>query len=205
MTCVQQKSGEFRESINNLVRRPWRLGAVLLILVLCFTNVYRAATQSISHDESVIFEWLLSGPFSQVLDVEHGNHHVVTDLASKLMIMILGNSEFALRIPALLGGVLYFYSVFQISAILFGDAFLFLLSVAFLCLDPFVLDYLCCARGYGPALGFFFYSLYYVVRYLGASQDRSSPGRPARLLNIAGIALGLSIGCNAVMIFPVER
>ena len=108
---------------------------------LFVVSIYRAATQSISHDEAVIFEWLLSGPWSQVLNGVHGNHHVVTDLLSKLMISLFGTSEFALRVPALAGALLYFYSVFQISAFLFGEGFFFLLSVARLSLNPFVLDY----------------------------------------------------------------
>lgn len=166
----------------------------MLLAVLFSTNVYRAATQSIAHDEGVIFEWLLSGSWSQVLTVEHGNHHVLSDLACKLMLNLFGVSAFAYRIPALLGGLLYFYAVFGISALLFGEGFLFFLSVAFLSLNPFVLDYLCCARGYGPALGFFMYALYYVARFL-AEQGTSA-------LNRAGVGLGLSVGSNIIMIFP---
>ncbi len=58
-----------------------------------------------------------------------------------------------------------------------------------------MLDYLVCARGYGLALGFFFWSLSYLTRYF-VSPDSS------RLLNMAGLALGLSIGSNIIMIFP---
>jgi hypothetical protein len=172
------------------------------MLALFVTNVYRAATQSIAHDEALIFEWLLSGSWSQVLNFEHGNHHVLTDLLSKLMITIFGTSEIALRTPSLLGGLLYFYAVFQISVLLFGEAYLLLLSVAFLCLNPFFLDYLSYARGYGLALGFFFYALYQLIEYLAESPDGRDSSRPARLLNKAGIALGLSIGSNPIMIFP---
>lgn len=199
---MKRTSGGYRKSIEDLIRAPWRLAAVLLIAALCFTNVYRAGTQSVSHDEAVMYEWMLSGSYSQVLDVEHGNHHVLTELMCKLMITLFGTSEIALRIPALLGGLLYFYSVFQISALLFGDAFLFLLSVALLSLDPLVLDYLSCARGYGTSLGFFFYALYQLIRYLAESPDPHNPRGPVRLLNKGGAALGLSIGCNPIMIFP---
>jgi hypothetical protein len=181
--------------MRNLVRNPWRVAAALMIAGLFAANVYRAATQSISHDEGVIFEWMLSGPWSQVLEGVHGNHHVVSDLASKLSIGVLGLSELSLRIPALAGGLLYFCSVFGISALLAGEGFVFLLSVALLCLNPFVLDYLVCARGYGLALGFLFYALYQLARCLAAPQK-------TRELNKAGVALGLSIGSNPVMVFP---
>jgi hypothetical protein len=189
---------ETRKLARELAVSPARLAAALLLAALFAVTIYRAATQSISHDEAVIFEWLLSGPWSQVLNGVHGNHHVVTDLLSKLMISVFGTSEFVLRVPALFGALLYFYSLFQISGFLFGDGFFFLLSVALLSLNPFVLDYLCCARGYGLALGFFFYALHHVLLSLG-----EPPGGTDRLtLRHAGIALGLSVGCNPVMVFP---
>jgi hypothetical protein len=189
---------EMRKLVRGLAISPARLAAALLLAALFVVSIYRAATQSISHDEAVIFEWLLSGPWSQVLNGAHGNHHVVTDMLSKLMISLFGPSEFALRVPALAGALLYFYSVFQISAFLFGDGLFFLLSVALLSLNPFVLDYLCCARGYGLALGFFFYALRHVLLSLGEPLG----GTGGLTLRHGGIALGLSIGCNPVMVFP---
>jgi hypothetical protein len=189
---------ETRKLVRGLAVTPARLSAALLLAALFVVSIYRAATQSISHDEAVIFEWLLSGPWSQVLNGVHGNHHVVTDLLSKLMITLFGTSEFALRVPALAGALLYFYSVFQISAFLFGGGLFFLLSVALLSLNPFVLDYLCCARGYGLALGLFFYALHEVLLTLDEPPGRTDK----RTLRRGGIALGLSIGCNPIMAFP---
>ncbi len=181
-----------------MIRGPWGQAAVVLLAAVFLTNIYRAATQSIAHDEGVIFEWLLSGSWSQVLEVEHGNHHVLSDLLCKLSITLLGPSEIAYRIPALLGGLLYFYAVLRISVVLFGEGYLLLLSVSVLSLNPFVLDYLCCARGYSPALGLFAYALYEVVRFVSAVDGN---GR-VRALQKAGVALGLSIGSNVIMIFP---
>jgi hypothetical protein len=184
---------------RDLLHRPWRLAAVLLLAFLFLTNTYRAATQSAAHDEGVIFEWLLSGSWGQVLTFEHGNHHVLSDLLCKLTITLFGPSELPLRAPALLGGLLYFYSVFRISSLLFGEGFLMLLAVSLLSLNPFVLDYLACARGYGPALGLFFFALYQLAEYLAGTGEGKGQ---LRTLHKAGAALGLSIGANVIMIFP---
>jgi hypothetical protein len=197
---VQLQTDQFREFAGRPSNSLSRLAAILLLAVLFVVSVYRAATQSISHDEAVIFEWLLSGPWGQVLNGTHGNHHVITDLLSKLMISIFGTSEMALRVPALIGALVYFFSIFRISAFLFGDGLFFLLSVSLLSLNPFVLDYLCCARGYGLALGLFFYAIDAVLRCLG--EDAADASGATRLLHHAGAGLGLSIGCNPVMIFP---
>jgi hypothetical protein len=153
---------------------------------------------AVSHDEGVLYQWFLSGPFFQVFGAENGNHHPLHTLLCKITLSLFGMSELSLRIPALLGGLLYFYSVFQLCAFLLGEGFLFLLAVASLSLNPFLLDYLCCARGYSPALGFFLFAVYRLIRYLAPHPDR-----PARLLNQAGVAIGLSIGSNVIMIFPV--
>ena len=99
----------------------------------------------------------------------------------------------------MVGAVLYFYAIFQICALLLGEGALFLLGVAFLSLNPFLLDYLCLARGYSLGLAFFMYALYQLTLYLSATRGAQNPNR---LLNKAGIAFGLSIGCNVIMIFP---
>ena len=98
--------------------------------------------------------------------------------------------------------LLYFYAIFQICAFLLGDGALFLLGVAFLSLNPFLLDYLCLARGYSLGLALFLYALYQLMLYLSATRGAQNPNR---LLNKAGIAIGLSIGCNVIMIFPDGR
>src|SRR5215471_4141173 len=140
-----------------MARTPWRAAAVALLAALLLTTIYRAATQAISHDEGVTFEWFQSGPWSQLFGSEFGNHHPLTVLFSRISIGIFGLSEFSQRLPSVLGAVLYFYAVFRICASLLGEGALFLLGVAFLSLNPYLLDYLCLARGYSLGLAIFLY------------------------------------------------
>jgi hypothetical protein len=187
------------EKFRGLVRTPWRAAAVALLGALLFTTIYRAATQAISHDEALTFEWFQSGPWSQLFGSEFGNHHPLNALFSRVMMSIFGLSEFSLRFPSVVGAGLYFYAIFQICAFLLGDGALFLVGIAFLSLNPFLLDYLCIARGYSLGLAFFFYAIYQLVLYLSAARGGQNPDR---LLNKAGVSIGLSIGCNVIMIFP---
>src|ERR1017187_5161775 len=186
------------EKLRGLVRTPWRAAAAALLGTLLVTTIYRAATQAISHDEAVMFEWFQSGPWSQLFGTEFGNHHPLTVLFSRISIGIFGLSEFSQRLPSVLGAALYFYSVFRICGFL-GEGALFLLGIAFLSLNPFLLDYLCIARGYSLGMGFFLYAIYQLMLYLSATRGAENPNR---LLNQAGVAAGLSIGCNVIMIFP---
>jgi hypothetical protein len=187
------------EKLRGLVRTPWRATAAVLLAALLVTTIYRAATQAISHDEGVMFEWFQAGPWAQLFGSPFGNHHPLTVLFSRVAIGIFGLSEFSQRLPSVLGAVLYFYVVFRICAFLLGEGALFLLGVACLSLNPFLLDYLCLARGYSLGLAFFLYAMYRLMLYLSATRGAENPNR---LLNQAGVAVGLSIGCNVVMIFP---
>ena len=187
------------EKFRELVRTPWRIAAVALLGALLVTTIYRAATQAISHDEGVMFEWFQAGPWSQLFGSEFGNHHPLTVLFSRISIGIFGLSEFSQRLPSVVGGALYFYAIFRICAFLLGEGALFLLGVALLSLNPFLLDYLCLARGYSLGLAFFLYAMYQLMRYLSATRGAEHPNR---LLNKAGLAVGLSVGCNVIMIFP---
>jgi hypothetical protein len=187
------------EKFRELVRTPWRIAAVGLLGALLVTTIYRAATQAISHDEGVMFEWFQAGPWSQLFGSEFGNHHPLTVLFSRISIGIFGLSEFSQRLPSVVGGALYFYAIFRICAFLLGEGALFLLGVAWLSLNPFLLDYLCLARGYSLGLAFFLYAMYQLMRYLSATRGAEHPNR---LLNKAGLAVGLSVGCNVIMIFP---
>jgi hypothetical protein len=187
------------EKLRGLVRTPWRAAAAALLATLLVTTIYRAATQAISHDEAVMFEWFQSGPWSQLFGAEFGNHHPLTVLFSRISIGIFGLSEFSQRLPSVLGGALYFYTVFRICGFL-GEGAMFLLGVVLLSVNPFLLDYLCLSRGYSLGLALFMYALYQMMIYLSATRGARNPNR---ILNQAGVTAGLSIGCNVIMIFPV--
>ena len=179
----------------DFLRRPWRIAALLLLVFLFATAVYRAATQSISHDEGLIYEWYLAGPWRNLIEVQSGNHHVLSDILVKAMMSVFGISEIAMRVPSLFGGALYFYSVYALSLLLFGEGALFFLAVAFLSSNPLLLDYFSVARGYGLALGFFFYAFLQMARCFWFDASKRALGK-------AGIGLGLAVGSNVIMIFP---
>ncbi len=108
------------EKFREFVRTPWR-AAVPLLAALLIATVYRAATQAISHDDAVMFEWFQSGPWSQIFGSPFGNHHPLTVLFSRIAIGIFGLSEFSQRLPSLMGAALFFYAIFRICALLTKD------------------------------------------------------------------------------------
>jgi dolichyl-phosphate-mannose-protein mannosyltransferase len=166
--------------------------AVLGLIVLI--NVYRAATQSITHDEGVTYENFVAAPWSVVFNSYDANHHVLHTIVAKVFVDLLGVSPLTLRLASVLSGLLYLYLVFRICERLFGGGWYLLLSTLLLSLNTYLLDFQSAARGYGMAVAFLFLALWEMLEWLREPQ----PGRLVR----AGVALGLTLGANLVLAPP---
>ena len=165
-----------------------------LLGLIFLTNIYRAATQSITHDEAVTYENFVAAPWSVVFNSYDANHHVLHTIFCKIFVDILGVSPLTLRLASLLSGLLYLYLVFRICELLFGTGWYLPLSALLLSLNPYLLDFQSAARGYGMAVAFLFLALWEMLEWLEKAE--------AQRLVRAGLALGLSIGANLVLAPP---
>jgi hypothetical protein len=168
--------------------------AIGVVVLLLATNVYRAATQSVTIDEASNYNIFISEPVSRMLTSYDAANHVLQTLLSKISIMLFGLAEFTLRLPSVLGGLLYLISCYRLSRYLFGTGWLLALSMLALGLNPAVLDYLSAARGYGLGLGLLMWAFTHLVLYFGDQDER-------RLFQ-AGIGLGLSVAATLVFLYP---
>jgi hypothetical protein len=176
------------------VRQLFRIATIALLGIIFLTNVYRAATQSITHDEGVTYENFVDAPWSVVFNSYDANHHVLHTLVCKVFVDLLGVSPITLRLASVLSGLLYLYVIFRICELLFGTGWYLLMSLALLSLNPYLLDFQSAARGYGMAVAFFFLALWEMLEWLCEPMGK-------RLVR-AGIALGLSVGANLVLAPP---
>jgi Dolichyl-phosphate-mannose-protein mannosyltransferase len=168
--------------------------AIGVLVLLLATNVYRAWTQSITIDEARSYNIFISEPLSRMFAVYDATNHVLQTLLSKISIMLFGLAEFTLRLPSVLGGLLYLVSCYRLSRYLFGTGWLLTFSVLALGLNPAVLDYLSAARGYGLGLGLLMWAFTHLVLYFGDQDER-------RLFK-AGIGLGLSVTAMLAFLYP---
>jgi uncharacterized membrane protein len=179
----------------NAPHRRWTLWIAALLLCLLFgVNVYRAETQSITVDEAFTYTRFVVPPFAAMRTFYDAGNHVLNTLLAKLSVSLFGVSELALRLPSLLGGLLYFAGLLLVSRRLFGQGGWFLLAIALGSLNPFLLDYLSAARGYGLALALWIWALYLLLR--------SAHAPPPRNLALAGALMGLSVTANLVYVVP---
>jgi hypothetical protein len=170
---------------------------VILLCVLLATNVYRGGHQSITIDEAYTYHTHVAAWKFWTFSEYTANNHVLNTLLGKLSVSLFGLSELTLRLPSLIGGLLYFVVIFRLSRFLFGHSGWFLLSVTLNCLNPLILDFLSVARGYGMGLAFFCLGLFYCLEYLAAGQSLKQA-----LAIKAGAALGLAVAAQLTYAVP---
>jgi hypothetical protein len=168
-----------------------------LLAVLAVVNVYRAATQSITYDEAFTYFKYLLGPFSRVWTQYQADNHVLFTVLARTAIALFGVSELTLRLPTVIAGACFLAVVYVTCRDLFGYGAVFLVSVAAVALNPFVLDFLSVARGYGLALAAFTIGLHQLTRAVIDAQ----PALHRRWCR-ASLALGVSICAQLVFLFP---
>ncbi len=139
----------------------------LVVLLGIFSLlVYRAATLTLTHDEAITYSLHSSTTYIDILQYNTpiaSNNHLLNTILIKIFTKFLGDSELIIRLPSLIGGLLYIISSFGILKLIFkrhGEIFL---GIVVLCFNPFIIDFLSCARGYGLALGFSMFSIYLLI------------------------------------------
>jgi len=187
-----------------LSRSPFRIAALTLLAALLATNLYRAATQSIVHDEAFSWQLYLSGPVSAIFKTYTANNHFLATLLDRISITFFGPSEFAMRLPSVLAGAWFFWTVFRLCSLLFGEGWFLLLGCAALALNPILLDFFVAARGYGLAMAGLFWGLYQMLAWM---DERARGGKEIELrgrLWKAALGCSVAVACNPTFLIPVS-
>ncbi len=186
------------------MKQPVRVALYALAVTLFATSVYRAATQSLVHDEALNWQFYLHGPFASIFTFYDANHHFLATLLARVSVGLFGDSAFAIRLPALLAGAWYLWSALRLSEFLFGSRPYALLLTVLLAANPFVMDFMVAARGYGLALACLLWALLEILRALAEPPDLKRPPMPPRGLARAGAALALSVTANLTFLIPAS-
>ena len=175
----------------------------MLFGILLATNFYRAATQSIVHDEALTWALYLSGPASAIFHFYDANNHFLAIILFRISTTLFGPSEFAIRLPAVLAGAWFFWTVFRLCALVLGDAWLFLLGCAALSLNPFLLDFLVAARGYGLAMAGLFWALYQMLSWFHDRSNGATDHLLRKRLWKAALGCSITVAANLTFLIPV--
>ncbi len=148
-------------------------------------------------DEATTYNDFASLPFWWMWRVFDANHHVLHTILCHISTSVLPLSAFSLRLPSLAGGALYLWAAYRVCALLCPRPPVLLSTYALLTLNPFLLDYLSAARGYGLASAFWMASVYFALRLLRQSDDPPALQEAMQ----AGLFAGLSVAANLSFAF----
>lgn len=165
------------------IEKNFVLAVVVARFALCF---FRAATQSLTHDEAFTYLQFASGPWENWHGPFDANNHVLYTLLERLSVVIFGTSELSIRLPSLFGGLLFSVGSANLIGSLHSKAVRWF-GLLSLLLHPLLLDFSVAARGYSLALA----SIVWAFAFFRAKKERT-----------AGFLLGIGVSANLTTIVP---
>ncbi|NTU68068.1 MAG: hypothetical protein HGB02_04215 [Chlorobiaceae bacterium] len=169
---------------------PTTASAGLSFIVFAYVAA-RAATMCITLDEAATYNGHVTNGWLDILlfrtDGLPDNNHLLHTLLAKLSVGIFGVSELTLRLPTLFGTILYLLGLnLCLPRVVSGwKAVPGLLAVA---MNPYVVDFLGVARGYGLGLGFTMLGLAALLRAFGETPGRIREGHARIGIMLFGLA-----------------
>ncbi len=190
---IQTPIRKFVTFVNRFLFQRWWLTAPAFLLFIYVG--FRAATVAITWDEAhTFFEYVRSASLlPHTYDYMSANNHLLNTWLMQCSVTLFGEGEFALRLPNVLAGGVYFFAAGKLAELLFPRRPMALLAFLVLSLNPFVLDFFSTARGYGISLSLLLCACLLLARYVNDS-SRLRPAITAQVL------LALATLANLTMI-----
>ena len=156
------------------------------ILLLSYSTI-RAVKIPMTIDEATTFLVYVQIPLKDVFlnNPVNTNNHFLNTLLIRLSTWILGDSDFSVRLPALLGHLLYILFSFKLIRAISNQTIVIICGIVLLHLNPYFIDFFGLARGYSLSWGLMMGSMFYLYRYI---QDKKN-----KHVNWSFILAGLSV------------
>jgi hypothetical protein len=180
----------------------YRLFSMIILIFVLVLTIVRARHQDITHDEAwILVHHIVGGP-ADILKYDTSNH-VFFNLLAAASVHLFGLSEFTLRLPSILGAMLYLAAAYYTGKFMFDGSVLFPLTVALLTLNPTITDFMCAARGYGMGVAFLLLGMLFLA-HAAESVDSFFESPSCRRWSIAAaLACAFSFGSNLTNLVPV--
>jgi hypothetical protein len=164
-----------------------RVAKIGLVAVFAW-SLLRAVTQSVTPGEAGNYDRFIGPSWRESLLEYSPNNHVLNTILVRISTARIHLTEFSLRLPSLLFGVLYMWAAYRLCRRWFGEGRLFLAVLGLMVLNPILIDAMSEARGYGMALACWMWAIELVA----------SGGSVAW----AGVLLGLSMSASLSFVAP---
>jgi hypothetical protein len=174
---------------------------LLLLVAVGLANCYRAVTQSITVDEAYAYEEHVNQPILSAFTTFDAGHHILHTYGCILFVRIFGAGVVPLRLTSLIFGFVYLWAVWRLAREIYCSSWLALLAAVLLALNPYVLDFMSAARGYGMALALFGWAMVWLFRF--ANEIGTNGFAASRTLRWMAVLATLAVGANLTFAFPV--
>jgi hypothetical protein len=163
--------------------------ALAFVMAILAVEVYQAATQPIRSGEAYLYDRFVRPTIRQVLAQELPDRDVLYSLLEKRSVGLFHVSPFSVRLPSLLFGILYLWSVWKLASLCFGSGWRFLVAGVLPAAIPLELGWFCRADSSGTSLALVACAVWF------ASNRKN--------LNLAGACLGLAVAARLDFAIPV--
>lgn len=174
----------------NSSERLSRFAAAIFLASAWLWHLARAILSAVTTDEAFTALDFAGKPWLEMLAYYDANNHVLHTVLVKLSLDTFGWNAVALRLPALLGGLLYSVMIWRLGRRWFGDSLSMVAFCAAAAWAAPVAEYFSLARGYALALAFFSWAL--------VEAEDADVSHWTRI----SFALGLSVASNLVFLVP---
>ena len=164
-----------------------RLALTALAAILGF-QIYEAVTFPIGGDEAYLYDRFVRPTIRQVLSSELPNRNVLYSVLEKRSVGLFHVSPFAVRLPGILFGILYLWSIWKIANALLGVGWRFAAGVMIAGALPLYFGWFAHGTGTGAAMSLLVCAISLAVR--------------GQNLNLIGALIGLSICTSTISAIP---
>ena len=172
----------------------------LLIIACSLLRIIKASVMPISYDEVFSFLHYASQNIRGIMsDYSFPNNHLLNSILMKYSVFLFGDSELAIRLPALIFGIFSCIMLYRISCLLIRGDLLRFLFLALSFTHPFILDLHIQARGYSIGMAFSLMGLYMLLNYYNSKYELNSKFK--RLSVFVMMVLSFTLSIAAVPIY----
>jgi hypothetical protein len=177
------------------------------VALAAITVAVRACLQAITIDEAVSYLNFARLPGAAHWQA-HSNNHVLNSLPMWLFTSLFGASHLTVRGGAVIGAAIFIYVAYRLAKLMAGESILGWALFTCFVFNPFILDFLVAARGYGLALAFLALAVAIAFGAVGRSWEltageeagrgagRGPGGPPYRECSLVSLCLALSFSAN---------
>lgn len=136
-----------------------------LVAILLFYTLIRILLLSVTHDEALVYFLSKSRSYSDIFFYKIiPQDHMINTLLMRFFSSVFSPASFFLRLPNLIGHLLFMIFSYLIFKKTLHKA---LLPAAFILLNfnPYMLDFFSVARGYGLSTGLMVASIYFIIEF----------------------------------------